>query len=116
MGTASLDVRAVVTASRCSRVGFVVPKYGHSAVRRNQLKRALRELSRLRLLTVLSDSDSEPGVDVVMRARPVAYQASHTELRNEFEEVRARLMRVRGVARSGTQTASGDSQCGGTTE
>jgi RNase P protein component len=48
-----LDVRAVISALPHARVGFVVPKYGHSSVERNRLKRRLRELVRTRLLPAL---------------------------------------------------------------
>lgn len=48
-------------------MGFVVPKYGHSAVDRNRLKRRLRELVRTSVLGVL------PAVDVVIKTRPSAY-------------------------------------------
>jgi len=55
-----LDVRAVISALPHARVGFVVPKYGHSSVERNRLKRRLRELVRTRLLPALRVA---PGVE-----------------------------------------------------
>ena len=48
-----LDVRAMLSTCPHARVGFVVPKYGHSSVERNRLKRRLRELVRRRLLPSL---------------------------------------------------------------
>jgi RNase P protein component len=48
-----LDVRAMPSALPHARVGFVVPKYGHTSVDRNRLKRRLRELVRTRLLPSL---------------------------------------------------------------
>ncbi|MDQ6611396.1 MAG: ribonuclease P protein component, partial [Gemmatimonadota bacterium] len=48
--TASLDVRTIASLHALARVGVVVPRYGHSAVDRNRLKRRLRELIRVELL------------------------------------------------------------------
>jgi RNase P protein component len=48
-----LDVRAMISTLPHARAGFVVPKYGHSSVERNRLKRRLRELVRTRLLPAL---------------------------------------------------------------
>jgi ribonuclease P protein component len=52
----------------------VVPRYKHTAVARNRLKRRLRELSRLRLLP------ADIAADVVVRVRPEAYGASFDAL------------------------------------
>ena len=52
------------------RVGLIVPRFKHSAVARNQVKRRLRELARLHILP------AGISVDVVLRIRPEAYQAS----------------------------------------
>jgi ribonuclease P protein component len=98
MRTALLDVRVVLTPHQHSRVGFVVPKHGRSAVRRNRLKRSLRELTRLTVLPALRASEAGSGMDIVMRALPAAYAASYETLRTEFESLRARLVRP-GVAR-----------------
>jgi len=59
-------------------VGFVVPKYGHSAVDRNRLKRRLRELVRTSVLGVL------PAVDVVIKTRPSAYVAPLSVMAEEL--------------------------------
>jgi RNase P protein component len=59
-----LDVRAMPSALPYARVGFVVPKYGHTSVDRNRLKRRLRELVRTRLLPSL-----RPSADAGGRAR-----------------------------------------------
>jgi RNase P protein component len=102
-----------------ARVGFVVPKYGHSSVDRNRLKRRLRELVRTQLLPSLrpavhSDdlhaihaADTRaavqrdaagagvPPVDVVVRALPAAYDAPFSALAAEvgrvYEGVRERV-------------------------
>ena len=56
------------------RVGIIVPRFKHSAVARNQVKRRLRELVRLQILP------TGMLVDVVVRIRPEAYVASFDEL------------------------------------
>ncbi len=67
------------------RVGVVVPKATQSSVKRNLLKRRLRELVRLRLLPQLA------SVDVVIRAARQAYDVKFTELADEVEVARAGL-------------------------
>jgi len=96
--TASLDVRVVVTPNQHGRIGFIVPKHGRSAVHRNRLKRALRELTRHLILGVLRTSKAGPGMDIVMRALPSAYAASFGALRDELQSLPARLDRLRAVA------------------
>jgi len=91
--TSFLDVRVVVTSREQSRIGFVVPKHGRSAVRRNRLKRTLRELARLTVLTALRATKTGSSMDIVMRALPAAYGASFEGLRAEFESLSARLVR-----------------------
>lgn len=63
----------------------MVPKYGFSAVRRNKLKRRLRELARQRLLPL------PLSCDVLVRARRDAYAASFTQLGDEIEQLAAQL-------------------------
>lgn len=77
MRTASMDVRAVASLHACGRVGIIVPKYGHSSVDRNKVKRRLRELVRVETLPVL------PVLDVVLRVAPRAYDRTFDELREE---------------------------------
>ena len=60
------------------RVGLVVPKYRHTAVERNRLKRQVREVVRVELLTVF------PSVDVVIRARSNAYGVQFSLLRDDL--------------------------------
>ena len=64
------------------RVGVIVPRYKHSAVDRNRLKRRLREIIRTSLLPAL-----DVHVDVVVRALPHAYAAP-------FETLHAQLART----------------------
>lgn len=63
------------------RVGLVVPRFKHSAVDRNRVKRRLKELVRLRMLP------SGIAVDVVLRIRPDAYRA-------DFEALTTDIMRA----------------------
>lgn len=69
------------------RVGFVVPRYKHSAVDRNRLKRRLRELVRVLVLPDL------PPLDVVVRVFPVAYTRTFDALEAELRHAIAKLTR-----------------------
>ena len=62
-----------------SRLAVVVSKGDQSAVRRNQLRRRLREIGRREVLPVL-----EAATDVVARTRRAAYGADFETLRREF--------------------------------
>jgi ribonuclease P protein component len=62
-------------------------------VRRNRLKRVLRELTRVRLLEALRRAKAESAVDVVIRALPRAYHVTREELQAAFDELRQRLLR-----------------------
>ena len=68
-------------------MGLIVPRYRHSAVARNQLKRRLRELARQRLLPTALP------YDVVVRTRPEAYDADFQQLTSDVERAVAQLMR-----------------------
>lgn len=57
-----------------------------AAVRRNRLKRRLREIGRVYILPVLDAEASQ--VDLLVRARPEAYTADFDALRDELLEVR----------------------------
>jgi ribonuclease P protein component len=65
-------------------VGAVVPKHRRNSVERNQLKRRLREVLRLQVLPRLSDRSA--NVDVLVRARREAYNASFEQLNDELVE------------------------------
>lgn len=69
------------------RVGLIVPRYRHSAVARNQLKRRLRELTRLRILP------TGLPYDVVVRAKPEAYDADFVHLAADVDRALAQLAR-----------------------
>jgi ribonuclease P protein component len=80
-----LDVRRLDSAAGGVRVAIVVPKYGYTAVRRNKLKRQLRELARQTLLP------RPVSCDVLLRARREAYAASFDVLRGDVDDVATRL-------------------------
>lgn len=83
-----LDIRAIASPLGYPRVGIVVPRYSGSAVDRNRLKRRLRELVRIRLLSML------PAVDVVIRARPETYTVSFGVLETDVARVATELARL----------------------
>lgn len=59
------------------RMGLIVPKFQHSAVARNRLRRRLRELWRREVQPV------QPAGDLLIRARREAYGAAFPALRAE---------------------------------
>lgn len=71
------------------RVGLVVPRHGHAIVERNRLKRHLRESARTELLPRCLDEGVK--LDVLLRARPEAYEAGFRRLRDEISELAERL-------------------------
>ena len=66
------------------RVGVVVPKHRRNSVERNRLKRRLREVLRLEVLPRLADHDVQ--VDMLVRARREAYNATFEQLHDELTE------------------------------
>jgi ribonuclease P protein component len=63
----------------------VVPKHRHEIVERNLVKRRLREIGRMEVLPRLDAA--ERRLDVMVRARPEAYDASFEALREELVEL-----------------------------
>ena len=63
-------------------------KHGHTIVERNRLRRRLRELVRLKILTEMNAGD------IVVRAFPSAYSSSFDELSKEVDEVTRMLQRT----------------------
>ena len=61
-------------------MAIVVPRHGRTAVERNRLKRRLKEIIRLCWLPGASHDD------LVVRARPDAYERSYAELRDRLTE------------------------------
>ncbi|HET9426187.1 MAG TPA: ribonuclease P protein component [Gemmatimonadaceae bacterium] len=76
------DVRYLASPLGHPRVGVIVPRHGHSAVDRNKLKRRLREIVRVQLLSTL------PAVDLVIRSRPTAYDQPFATISAELADVR----------------------------
>ena len=58
---------------------MVVPRHAQTAVRRNRLRRRIREIGRRYVLPVL-----EVPTDVGVKARPGAYEATFEHLRLEI--------------------------------
>ena len=67
-------------------MAVVVAKYGHTIVKRNRLRRRLRELARVLLVPKLS------GLDLVIRALPSAYEADFKALAVEVEQIQLKLV------------------------
>jgi ribonuclease P protein component len=65
-----------------SRLGLIVPKHGRNIVERNLVKRRLREIGRREVIPALDAEGMR--VDVMIRARGKAYQASYEELSSEI--------------------------------
>ena len=94
MRTASFDVRATASLRAFPRVGFVVPKYKHSGVERNRVKRRLRELVRLHMLGLLeARAAAHPPVDLVVRIFPSAYGRDYAALHSALEQAVQQLLR-----------------------
>jgi len=70
------------------RCAVIVPKHGHTAVLRNQLKRRTREIMRE---IVLPYSGS---FDIVIRMRREAYEAQATSIKADFLRVQQALVLV----------------------
>ena len=72
---------------------MIVPRFKHTAVARNRLKRRLRELARRTLLP------GAPAVDLVIRTRREAYGARFEQLSTEVAQVRRAVEQTWGVGR-----------------
>jgi len=77
--TGPVDVFAAPSPAGRPRLGVVVPLYGHTAVARNRVQRRLREIGRRDWLAGAWEEGRE--VDVLLRARPRAYDCDFPELR-----------------------------------
>ncbi|CAN5781936.1 ribonuclease P protein component [soil metagenome] len=80
--TRHLDVFVSSSPVAYSRVGIVVPRHRQKVVRRNLLKRRLREIARTLLLPRLNASGT--SLDLLVRARPEAYTTDFQELRDQL--------------------------------
>ena len=72
------------TASRGPRIGVVVPRHGRSIVERNRLQRRLRELLRTGWLP--GERAAEEPRDLLVRARPPAYDCDFEDLREMLRD------------------------------
>ena len=84
-GTAHLDVFAAASPLSHLRVGLIVPRYGHSAVARNLVKRRLREAVRREFLPRLAREGV--AIDIILRARRSAYGLPYAALRDELVQL-----------------------------
>jgi len=92
--------RAIVAFARPNadgrwRVGVTVSRRLRGAVRRNRLRRRLREVAKLRLLPLAAGPAPAPdvatGFDVVLVGRPAALDLPWPAIEEETARVRARL-------------------------
>lgn len=86
--TAQLEVRYLASPLLHARIGVIVPRYGHTAVDRNRVKRRLRDLARTELLPMLAVL---AVFDVVIRAAPSAYAATFDTLRAALQKAAQQL-------------------------
>lgn len=82
--TDHMDVFVSASPVSFPRLGLVVPKHRRTIVERNRVKRRIREIGRIEVLPRLRNAEAH--VDVVIRARPGAYDASFAELKTELVE------------------------------
>jgi len=78
MQTERLEARASASLLLHPRAGVVVPKHRHKIIDRNRIKRRLRELVRIELLPGLQ------GIDVLIRAKPAAYESTFAQLAGDL--------------------------------
>ena len=60
----------------------MTPRYGRTAVARNRVRRRLSEVARRRLLPALESGGL--NVDVIVRAKPAAYETSYRMLQTSL--------------------------------
>lgn len=74
-----VDVYAVSSPAGRPRVGVIVPRYGRTIVQRNRVRRRLREIARRDWLPLAFGSGV--GLDLILKAKPSAYDRSLGTLR-----------------------------------
>jgi ribonuclease P protein component len=82
MQTERLEARAAASLLLYPRVGIVVPKHRHKIVERNRVKRRLRELVRIGVLPEVGP------IDLLIRAKPEAYDSSFEQLSSDVKAIR----------------------------
>ena len=87
--TSNFDVFVAASPDSFSRLGVIVPKHGHAIVERNLLRRRIREVGRRELLPGLETCGRDR--DVLVRARPSAYEAAFATLRDEIIDLTRQL-------------------------
>jgi ribonuclease P protein component len=81
-----LDMVWVSNDTGHPRMGLIVPRFQSSAVARNRLRRRIREVWRREI------QQRQPEWDLLVRAKPKAYQASFATLRGELLAWRDQVM------------------------
>lgn len=76
-----------------------MPKYRHTGVERNTVKRRLRELSRTEVIPALAAAPT----DLVMRALPAAYDADFSRLRGDLQRVIGVILGAQGTRARGNE-------------
>ncbi len=87
--TGHLDVFVAASPSSRTRLALVVPKYGHKIVKRNRLKRHLREAARIHLMPACRDTSA--ALDIVIRVKPGAYELQYEQVEAEIRELAEKL-------------------------
>jgi ribonuclease P protein component len=77
--TAHFEVRASESLFSQGRIGVIVPKFGHTIVERNKLRRQIREIARTVLLPTLGPRD------ILIKALASAYGTEFQALHEELE-------------------------------
>ncbi|WP_419162596.1 ribonuclease P protein component [Candidatus Palauibacter sp.] len=73
-----VDVFSAPSLPGRPRVGIIAPRHGRTAVERNRVQRRLTEIARLDLLPALETGRLD--LDLILRAKPAAYEASYRKL------------------------------------
>ena len=88
MQTGLLEARASASLLLHPKIGVVVPKHRHKVVERNRVKRRLRELARVGVLPALE------RVDLLIRAKPEAYDSTFEQLAGDMAVIREWASRI----------------------
>lgn len=75
-----MDLYAAAGEREGARVGVIVPRFRRSAVARNRVRRRLKEIARRDWLPLAHRTGT--NLDVILKARPAAYDSSFERLRD----------------------------------